>query len=158
GSPNATNAIGYVVRYIDAAVVSPPPSPPGSPPASPPASPPGSPPASPPSPPAIAGITTSTSVQQSLNQLGADRLRLMVQTGGMAVPIMGDNEALSSDTEAGVFGTIGSGSVGAFGQFDLGSGFSVRAGAAWQEADFRGAKLESSGVIGGKARYITDDL
>ena len=158
GAPNATNTIGYVVRYIDAAVVSPPPSPPSSPPGSPPASPPGSPPASPPSPPPIAGITTSTSVQQSLNQLGADRLRLMVQGNGMSVPIMGDNEALSSGTEAGVFGTVGSGSVGAFGQFDLGSGFSVRVGGAWQEADFHDVKLESSGVIGGKARYISDDL
>ena len=85
-------------------------------------------------------------------------MRLMVQSNGMAVPVLGDNEGLSSDTEAGVFGTIGSGSVGAFGQFDLGNGFSVRAGAAWQEADFHAVKLESSGLIGGKARYISNDL
>jgi probable HAF family extracellular repeat protein len=105
-------------------------------------------------PPPIVGMTTAGSVQSSMRQLNGARAQVMAQAGGLAAPVLGDNEPIKAATEAGAFGSVGSRAAGVFGQVAPIHGLSLRAGLARQYADFGEAAIERQTMLGGGVRYV----
>src|SRR5262249_37961503 len=86
-------------------------------------------------------------------QIGADRLRLMAQSNGLAAPLLGESELADQTDERGIYGEVGSSAAGAFAQKSW-DGFTLRAGLAYQEAGFSDAKIEHQFMFGATARYM----
>ncbi len=86
-----------------------------------------------------------------MNEIAADRLKLMAQSNALAAPIMGEGEVLVQNAHH-IYGSVGSGAAGAFFSKRLGD-FSVRGGVAWQHAGFGDVKINEQLMVGGSLNY-----
>jgi hypothetical protein len=103
-------------------------------------------------------LATTTVEDQyfSLEDVSTAQSAIVTHLNATAGLLVGGNQPLERDTEIGVFGAVGSHTVGATGHFDLDDGFSVDAGAAMFDQSVGGAT--SSGVLlGGKATWLQPD-
>src|SRR5690606_10240200 len=75
----------------------------------------------------------------SLEDVSTGRTAIVTHLNATSGLLVGGNQPLERDTEIGVFGAVGSHTVGATGHFDLGDGFSVDAGAAMFDQSVGGA-------------------
>ena len=146
GAPGNSNVAAYVARYIDDAVVTPPPTTPTTP-----TSPttPSTPttPTTPTSP--IAGLTTPTAVQASVDQLARERARLLIQGHGYASPITDDGDPFLAPTQAHAF-VAGDDLNGGFrGRLNFGPGLTLLGGLSWGAQAYEGVK--ENGVTSGAA-------
>lgn len=104
----------------------------------------------------LLATTTVDDQYFSLEDVSAGRTAIVTHLNATSGLLVGGNQPLERDTEIGVFGAVGSHTVGATGHFDLGDGFSVDAGAAIFDQSVGGAT--SSGVLlGGKATWLQPD-
>jgi hypothetical protein len=102
----------------------------------------------------IAGLTTFSSVQASLTQVSDARSRLMVQEQALAAQLLGENGAIGSGTEIGVFALAGSAEGGGTGRIGFGNGFSVLGGHAYQQERLKDVEVKDA-VMGALAlRYV----
>ena len=117
---------GYIVRYFDQETA---PAP------------------TPPTPtPVIAGLTTFSSVQSSIDNLSDARLGVMAQQHGLAAPLLGGDKPMGSGNEAGAFASAGSASGGGFLRYSFGTGFSLLGGLAYAKESYPDADLRHSGI------------
>lgn len=101
-----------------------------------------------------AGLTTTESVQQSVNDVGAARAGAMAQQHGMAMPLLGDDKPIEEGSEIGVFGQAGSGQGGGYARIANRMGFAVLAGVSYGYENYDSASIDNS-LMGALAlRYI----
>lgn len=99
------------------------------------------------------GYTTQNEQATSLDPFSEAQTAVVTHLNTTAGIILGANQPLERDNQVGLFGAVGSHTVGVTGHYNFGDGFSVDAGAALFEQSVGGAT--SSGVLlGGKASYL----
>ena len=86
GTDPAGKGEAYLVRYVDATVASV---------------------AAP-----FGGLTTLTSLQDSVDRIERQRQRIMVQEHGFSPAVLGDNEGIAGSSEVGIYGSAGSAAGG----------------------------------------------
>jgi hypothetical protein len=111
-------------------------------------------PAATPAPLVVAGLTTFSSVQSSINDLSDNRFGMMAQQHGLAAPLLGGDKPMGLGNEAGVFASVGSASGGGFVRYGFGSGFSVLGGLAYGKETYPDADLRRSGIGALALQYL----
>jgi hypothetical protein len=107
----------------------------------------------------IAGITTSASVQSSVDEVAASRRMILIQEFGEAAQLLGANERIGSGSEIGIFaagGTDDSLDGGAAGRVSYGNGFSILAGLAGGAERYDNVKTDATFMGALAVRYIYD--
>ena len=101
-----------------------------------------------------AGLTTTQSVQQSVNDLGAARSGAMAQQHGLAMPLLGDDKPIEDGSEIGIFGQAGSGQGGGYARIANRAGFAVLAGVSYGYENYDSASIDNA-LMGALAlRYL----
>ena len=91
----------------------------------------------------IAAMTTTDSLYDSVDQLSAARLKLMVHQNALSAPLLGSNEPLSNRSMVSSFGAAGSASAGGYAQISNGV-ITLFGGLAYAEEDYDQVKLGSA--------------
>lgn len=106
----------------------------------------------------IGGMTTPSSIVNSINMLGAGRSAIMVQEHGFAAPLLGGNGPITGGggDDAGIFAAVGSASGGASGRKSLGGGFSVTLGLSVASESYTNATMNDAVLIAASVRYVHD--
>jgi len=101
----------------------------------------------------LAGYTTLDEQYASLDQLSTARTGIVTALNTTTGLILGTNQRAERPSEVGVVGAYGSYTVGGYGHFDLGQGFTADFGAAAFDQSV-GDAAASGVLLGGQARYI----
>jgi hypothetical protein len=105
------------------------------------------------------GMTTSQSQQDSVTGVGQARQRVMVQEQALVAGMLGENQSvITPQNRVGVFASGGSATAGAYGRFVLGNGFTLLAGAGYEEEAYHDVTLNSSGFGAVALRYVAPPL
>lgn len=117
----------YLVRYVDAAVAS-----------------------------AVApfgGLTTLTSLQDSVDQLERQRQRIMVQEHGFSPAALGDNERIAGVSEVGIYGSAGSAAGGGTVRVNHDK-LTVLGGIGAMTENYGTTQMENALLLALKLRYV----
>ncbi len=104
----------------------------------------------------LAGYTTLDQQYETLDELSTARTGIVTALNTTTGLILGANQPADRPSEFGVLGAYGSYTVGGYGHFDLGDGFSADIGAAAFDQSV-GDGAASAVLLGGQARYIQPD-
>ena len=104
----------------------------------------------------LAGYTTLDEQYASLGQLSTARTGIVTALNTTAGLILGVDQRADRSTEIGALGAYGSYTVGGYGHFDLGQGFTADLGAAAFDQSV-GDGAANGVLLGGQARYIQPD-
>lgn len=104
----------------------------------------------------LAGYTTLDEQYASLGQLSTARTGIITALNTTTGLILGANQRADRPSEFGALGAYGSYTVGGYGHFDLGEGFTADLGAAAFDQSV-GDGAASGVLLGGQARYIQPD-
>ena len=102
----------------------------------------------------IGGFTTPDSVQNSVNELGDARLRLMTQQNALTAELLGANTPIGTGTEVGIYGSAGSVGAGAFGRIAFSNGFTLLSGLSYQNQHYQDVRLQDAGLGALALRYV----
>jgi probable HAF family extracellular repeat protein len=100
------------------------------------------------------GLTTTGSLQQSVNDLSNDRFGMMAQQHGLANPLLGGDKPMTNDSEVGVFGMGGSAAGGGYARYGTGGGLAILAGVSYGEEAYQDASIEDSLMGALAVRYL----
>ena len=101
----------------------------------------------------IAGLTTASSVQQSINELANNRFGVSAQHHGLVAPLLGGNQPIEATNQAGVYAAFGSFSAGGYARYAFGNGFSLLGGIGYSKETYPEADLTYSASLAGAVRY-----
>jgi probable HAF family extracellular repeat protein len=104
----------------------------------------------------IAGVTTATSVQKSIDDLAAARAGALAQQHGFATPLLGDDKPMGLGNEVGVFASAGSVAAGGT-VYGFGDGLSLVGGLSFVEEDYPLAALNRAGTGALAVHYVYDN-
>jgi uncharacterized membrane protein len=104
----------------------------------------------------IAGISTYSAMQNSLNQLGDARQTWEMHGNAFAAPLLGDNSPIKSGGQADAFATVGSAAGGSAGKQSFGGGLSLFAGLSYAAADLPYVNITNALFAAGKLQYVYD--
>ncbi|WP_297831037.1 hypothetical protein [Thermomonas sp.] len=105
----------------------------------------------------IAGVTSSGSVQDSVNNLSNAHAQTMIHQHGFAGPLLGGDKPMGLGSEAGMFASAGSFSGGGHARYASANGVTLLGGIAYARENYATAELKSS-VIGAIAMQYVADL
>lgn len=105
---------------------------------------------------AVAGLTTASSIQNSVDNLAGARAGIAVQMQGFGSHLLGNNAPLDAPDEVGAFGAVGSISGGVAGKVGLGDGFSLLGGLSINGEEFKDAKMRHATMGALAVRYVFD--
>ena len=100
------------------------------------------------------GLTSAESVQQSVNGLDGARAGAMAQQHGLAMPLLGDDKPMSENSEAGVFGQVGSGQGGGYARFVNSAGLAVITGVSYGYENYDSAAIKNALTGALAVRYL----
>ncbi|MDR3498990.1 MAG: hypothetical protein P4L72_07165 [Parvibaculum sp.] len=104
--------------------------------------------------PDFAAITTPGGQQESVDNLGLDRLGAAVQAHGFASRLLGDDKPLGALDGVNVYGSVGSAAGGVSGKVGFGSGFSLLGGISLNQERYKDVSMNHA-LIGALAlRYV----
>jgi probable HAF family extracellular repeat protein len=105
----------------------------------------------------IAGITSSASQKQSVDQLAVARLGVLAQQGGFAAPLLGGDKPIASGNQAGAFASAGSAAGGGFMRLSTGTGLSLLGGISYAQEDYASAELNHAWIGAAALQYVYDN-
>jgi probable HAF family extracellular repeat protein len=103
------------------------------------------------------GVTTTESVQQSIDKLASTHTQTMAQQHGLVAPLLGENQPMGDGSEIGLFASAGSMEAGGHFRYGAGNGWSVLGGIAYANETYASAKLDDSFVGALALRYVHDN-
>ncbi len=106
----------------------------------------------------LGGLTTQTSIQQSINGLSDTHLNVMAQQVGFAAPLLGSGQPMDTGNKAGVFASVGLAAGGGFARFNTGHGLSFLGGISYAQERYSDAKLDHSVIGALAAQYVYDAI
>lgn len=106
--------------------------------------------------PPIAGLTSQSSVQQSVNALAASQAQTLIHQHGFAMPLLGADKPMDLENEVGVFASAGSFSSGGHARYRSASGITFLGGLAYASEDYPSAELKNSFLAALAAQYVHD--
>ena len=102
----------------------------------------------------IAGLTTPSAVQSSINQLAISRFATIANHHAFVVPLLGGNKPMALGNEVGIFASAGSAAGGGYMRYSWGTGFSLLGGISSANEEYSAAELKR-GTTGALAlQYI----
>jgi hypothetical protein len=101
----------------------------------------------------LAGYTTLTSVQGSINALADEQTGIVTRLNATGDLLLGHNQPLEAPDNFSLFGAVGSHTFGATGHYNLSEGFSLEGGGALTDQSLPGASFTGPS-LGAALRYV----
>ena len=123
GTDPAGKTEAYLVRYVDSSVLP------------------------------FGGLTTVSSLQDSVDQIERQRQRMMVQAHGFSPALLGDNERITSPSDFGVYASAGSAAGGGSVRVNHGN-FALLGGIGAASETYGSAQISDMALLALKLRYV----